>query len=93
MIGCPDKRTPKDESEPVDGNTQSEESLAKVNKECDEALEDAKPTPIVRQTDDKHDDMEVSKTQNTVKYNQPIQKGFGFLTHRKSDHWYICPQY
>ena len=62
LIGCRDKGTPEDESEPVDSNTQSEESLAKMNKEGDKALEDAEPIPILWQSNDKHDDMEVTKT-------------------------------
>ena len=52
----------KDESEPVDCNSQGEESLAKVDKEWEEALEDAEPTPIVRKAHDKYYGMEISKT-------------------------------
>ena len=72
MVGCPDKRTSEDKSEPVDGDTQSEKSLAKVNKEYDEAMEHAESTPIVRQTDGKYDNLKVSKTEDAMEDNHPV---------------------
>lgn len=69
LVGCPDKRTSEDESEPVGGDTQGEQSLAKVDKERDEALENAESTPIVRQADSKYDSVKVSKTEGAMKDN------------------------
>ena len=93
MICCPNKRTPKDKSEPVDDNSYGEESVTEVCEQREEDMADAKAIPKVREVDQKHDDIKIIQAEKAVKDYQPIKKGSEFLIQDEHDHWYICPQY
>ena len=56
-------------------------------------MKHTKTNIIIREPDEDDEDMEVTQTEEAVKDNQPIKKGFGALIQGKNDHGYICPQY
>ena len=93
LISCKHEGTAKNQSEPVDGNTQGEESVAEVEEEHQEDMKHTEANIIIRQADEDDKDVEVTQTEEAVKDDQPIKKGFGALIQGKNDHGYICPQY
>ena len=93
LICCEHEGTSKDQGEPIDGNAQGQQSVAQVEKEHQEDMKQTESNIIRRQTDKDNEDMEVSQTEEAVKDNQPIKKGFGSLIYGENDHWYIRPQY
>ena len=76
---CKHEGTAKNQSEPVDGNSKGEESVAEVEEEHQEDMKHTEANIIIRQADEDDKDVEVTQTEEAVKDDQPIKKGFGSL--------------
>ena len=77
-----------DKDIPVDDNTSSQESIADVDEEAKDGDE------VAGDPETNHGDGDyVADTETDVQYDQPVQEGFGWLSHDQIEKVAICRQY